>query len=168
MEDDPATNQAWAMWYKNIPSAYGVLADVKMDKYTGNEVALGLRKYAGLTEAGNPVLAEIWIYNYNNQHRIMYRVRERDTAGNTIKDFARGFLGGLDGMWNLGDLVTIGVATIGQDIYFYTPGIEASTKIQLLGGLNPTSDWDSVGIFGWVWNTDGDFTGEVTNVTILQ
>ena len=168
IQDDPATNEAWARWYKNIPSAYGVIADVKIDDYTGNNISLGLRKYAGLTEAGNPVLAEIYINVWNSQNRIMYGVRERDKAGNTLKYFARGVLGDWDGMWNLGDLVTIGVASFGQDIYFYTPGAEAFTKIQLLDGLYPTSDWDSVEFFGSLWNTDGDFTGEVNNVNILK
>jgi hypothetical protein len=170
MEDDPATNQAWAKWYKHFPGAYGAIATFQVDSFSGNDVGVGLRKYVGLTNKdGNPIQARIFLYIYNNQYRIMYQVRERNPAGDVMQYFTKGVLGDFDGMWNLGDQVTIGLAVVGQDIYFYTPNVGAFTKVQLLDSMSPiTSQYSNVEIEGWVWNTDGKITGKVKNFTVLK
>lgn len=176
MEDDPATNQAWAKWDKNFPGAYGAIATFKVDSFSGNDVAAGLRKYVGLTNTGpfssnngNPIQARIYLNIWENQYRIMYNVRERTPTGTVVQHLARGVLGDWDGMWKLGDQITIGLAVVGQDIYFYTPNVGAFTKVQLLDGMSPiTSQYSNVEIEGWVWNTDGKITGEVSNLTILK
>lgn len=175
-EDDPATNQAWAMWYKSFPSAYGALATFKVTSFNGSDVAAGMRKYVGLTtggpfstSSGNPILAGIYLQVHENEYRISYRVRERTTNYVTVKYLARGVLGDWDGMWQLGEKVTIGIAAVGNDIYFYSPKVEAFTKVQLLDGMSPvTSKWTDIEVCGWVWNTDGDITGEVSDFTPLQ
>jgi hypothetical protein len=176
MEDDPATTQAWGKWYKNFPGAYGVMATFKVDSFTGNQVGIGLRKYVGLTNTGpfstsngNPIQARIYLNIYENQYRIEYQVRERTPTGTVVQYFAKGVLGDYDSMWNLGDQVTIGMAAVGQDVYFYTPNVGAFTKIELLDGMSPiTSEYSNIEIEGWVWNTDGDISGEVSNLILLQ
>ncbi|MEA2059759.1 MAG: hypothetical protein U9P10_04415 [Thermodesulfobacteriota bacterium] len=178
MEDDPATNQAWAKWYQNFPGAYGAMATFKVDSFSGNDindVGFGLRKYVGLTNIGpfssnngNPIQARISLNIYENRYRILYQVRERTPTG-VDQYFATGFLGRLGGMWKFGDQVTIGLAVVGQDIYFYTPNIGAFTKVQLLDGMSPiTSQYSDVEIEGWVCNTDGKINGEVSNLTMLK
>jgi hypothetical protein len=176
MEGDPATNEAWGKWEKNFPGAYGVMATFKVDSYTGSSVGVGLRKYVGLTNTGpfstsngNPIQARIFLHIEENRYRIMYQVRERTPTWTVVQYFAKGVLGDYEGMWNLGDQVTIGLAVVGQDIYFYTPSVGAFTKIELLDGMSPiTSEYSKIEIEGWVSETDEDISGEVSNLTLLQ
>lgn len=168
MEDDPATNQAFGMWYKSFPSAYGTLATFKVNSYTGGNVASGLRKYVGFKN-GNPILAENSLQVYQGQYRIRYRVREKTTGFKTAQTFTQGVLGDWDGMWALGDQVTIGLANVNGEMYFYTDSVSAYTKVQLIGGITPlNTQWSDIEIFGWVWDTDGNITAEVSDVTLLQ
>ena len=176
LEDDPAILQAWGKWDKNFPGVYGVMATFKVDSYTGSDVAIGLRKYVGLTNTGpfstnngNPIQARLNLHIWENNFRISYQVRERTPTGTVVQYFAKGVLGAYEDAWKLGDQVTIGLAVVGQDIYFYTPGVGAFTKVQLLDGMSPiTSQYSKVEIEGYVWNTDGNISGEVSNVTLLQ
>jgi len=175
LEDDPTTKQAWGKWYQNFPGAYGAIATFKVDSFSGNDIGVGLRKVVGLTNtgpfssnSGNPIQARINLGIYENKYRIQYQVRERTPTGNVVQYFAKGVLGDYDGMWKLGDQVTIGLAVLGQDVYFYTPSVGAFTKVQLIDGMSPiTSQYSNVEIEGWVWNTDGKISGEISDLTIL-
>ena len=167
-----AGNYTWGNLNSDFPNAYGLLATFKVKSYTGNNAYIGLRKYVGWTENGNLILAQIFLEYDNGQLQLQYAVRERTTDYKTVKYLARGVLGNWDGMWQIGDEITIGLAYIGQDIYFYTPGVEAFTKVQMINVISPLTDqFTYVQIAGYTDGSsgaDGTISGTVSNVTILQ
>ena len=176
LDDDPNSNTAWGKWQKNFPDAYGVVATFKVDSYTGSNVFIGLRKWVGFTNIGpfstsngNRIQARICLHIWENNFKFMYQVRERTPTGAIVQYFARGVLGDEKAMWKLGDQVEIGLAVVGQDIYFYTPSVGAFTKVQLLDGMSPiTSQYSNIEIEGSIYNTDGSISGEVSNLTLLK
>jgi len=125
---DGSTVEAWGKRYKNFPDAVGVLANVNVSGVSGY-INVGLRKYLGTTAADTRILAELMLEQWEGNKRIYYRVRERDDQGNTIKQIAAGALGDWDGTWSPGQNITIALARIGDEIWFYTPGNGAFVKV---------------------------------------
>ncbi len=162
---DGSAGEAWKARYKVFPDAVGVLAKVNVSGVSGVS-NVGLRKYLGTTAADTLILAEIMVEQYDGQKRIYYRVRERDDQGNTIKQIAGGALGDWDGTWSTGQNITIALARILDEIWFYTPGNGAFVKVAPFETMGPLDS--DVQIYGYA--SDGDtnsVNATVSDVTIL-
>jgi hypothetical protein len=157
--------EAWGNHNKYFDGAYGVMATFNVSSVFEKGLDTGLRMYVGLNSIGNKILAEIRLSEYDGEHRITYRLRERLSDGTTVKVIAYGFLGNYKGMWDIGQNITIGFAHIGKDIYFYTPETNAYVKIEPFFDMFPMDS--SIEIYGWA-ETGCIFSATVSNVNILK
>ena len=123
-----SAGEAWRSRDKYFPNALGVMAQVNVSDVSGY-CNVGLRKYLGTTAADTRILAEIMLEQYDGEKRIYYRIRERDAQGKTIRLIAGGALGDWDGTWSPRQNITIALALIGDEIWFYTPGNGAFVKV---------------------------------------
>jgi hypothetical protein len=162
---DGSMGEAWRARHKHFPDALGVVANVNVSGISGNS-NVGLRKYLGTTAAGTRILAQIMLEQWDGEKRIYYVVRERDDQGNDIKRIAAGALGAWDGTWSLGQNITIALARIVDEIWFYTPGNGAFVKVVPFDKMG-TLDSD-VQIYGWTQDgVTNSVNATVSDVTIL-
>jgi hypothetical protein len=162
---DGSAGEAWRARHKYFSEAVGVMANVNVSGVSGNS-SVGLRKYLGTTAAGTQILAEILLEQWDGKKRIYTRVRERDDQGNTIKQIAGGALGDWDGTWSPGQNISIALARIGDEIWFYTPGNGAFVKVMPFESMG-TMESD-VQIYGWAQEgATNSLNAVVSDVTIL-
>ena len=158
--------EEWSRISKNFPSALGVIATFNISSGNGS-ASTGIRKYVGINDAGNRILAEMRLGDYNGRKEINFRIRERDDEGNTLKVIVTGSPGDWDGAWSYGQNVEIGLARISDyEIGFYTPANGAFIIIKLSEKMN---DFDSDGeIFAWTEvGSNNTITGTVSKVDII-
>ena len=153
--------------YKNFPNAVGMFASVKVSQSSG-ENGLGIRQNIGKAADGNKVMAELYVNEYGGDKRIQYNIRKRDTDGNTLKVYARGYLGNFFDGWELGQTVLIAFARVGDEVWFYTPQNNVGlVKILLMEPVATLADQD-MEIWAWTQNGSGNsISGTVSEVGIL-
>ena len=138
--------------YKIYPGATGILATVNVSEIAGNDLYLGIAKVLGKFPSGNTLYADISVRYYNG-FVIRYRLREKDFPIHTLRTITEGFFGiACDGVqWELGKDVVLGLALVGNEVWFYTPGFDLLAKCQITVPITPT---DSP-IYMGVWSAEG-------------
>ncbi len=153
--------------YKNFPNAVGMYASVNVPQSSG-ENGVGIRRNIGKAADGSKVMAELYLNEYGGDKRIQYNIRKRDSNGNTLKVYARGYLGNfLDG-WESGQNVLIAFARVGDEVWFYTPQNNVGlVKILLMEPVEVMADQE---MEIWAWTQNGStnsLSATVSDVEIL-
>ena len=121
---DGTISEAWGSLYKIYSGSIGILATVKVVNVNGN-AHVGLWKYLG-SWGDHKLLAEIRVQQFNvngvDTRTITYRIRERDAAHETVREWSLGHFGDFQGEWEIGNAVTIGLLRVGGEIWFFSPG----------------------------------------------
>ncbi|MEZ4529293.1 MAG: hypothetical protein R2941_25570, partial [Desulfobacterales bacterium] len=117
---DGGSKVAMGRIYKNFPNAVGMFASVNVPQSSG-ENGVGIRRNIGKAADGSRVMAELYLNEYGGDKRIQYNIRKRDSNGNTLKVYARGYLGNFFDGWESGQNVLIAFARVGDEVWFYTP-----------------------------------------------
>lgn len=153
--------------YKYFPDAVGMFASVKVSQSSG-ENGIGIRQNIGKAADGSKVMAELYLNEYGGDKRIQYNIRKRDASGNTLKVYARGYLGNFFDGWALGQNVLIAFARVGDEIWFYTPQNNVGlVKILLMEPVEMIADQD---MEIWAWTQEGSthsVSATVSEVGIL-
>jgi hypothetical protein len=136
---------------KTIPETIGVLAEIEVSAINGNNAWCGISKVLGTIPSGNYIQALVELVDDLGGKVVRFRVRELDTNFAEVKIIAYGYLGDSKNGWKTGQTVLVGLARLGDDVYFYTPANGAFIKIQLLQKMDPL---DSLTII-YVWAEDG-------------
>ena len=158
--------EEWSTISKNFPSALGVIATFNISSVNGS-ASTGIRKYVGINEAGNRILAEIYLSANSGDKHISFKIRERDDQGNTLTVIATGHPGDWEGTWSLGQNIEIGLAKISDyEICLYTPANSAFIIIKLSEKMN-TFDSDVEIFAGAGVGSNNTITGTVSNVDII-
>ncbi|MGE0083598.1 MAG: hypothetical protein AB7S75_04185 [Desulfococcaceae bacterium] len=158
--------------YKNFSNAVGMYATVTVSQSSG-ESGVGIRRNIGKAADGNKVMAELYVNEYAGDKRIQYNIRKRDNDGNTLKVYARGYLGNFFDGWNIGQNVLIAFARVGDEVWFYTPQNNVGlVKILLMEPVEPVEileDKDkNMEIWAWTQNGSGNsVSSTVSDVEIL-
>lgn len=160
---------AWAQLYNSYPRSNGASATFSIDTVSNESdasVSFGLRRYLGINSSGNVLLAEVYLNCWQGDYRVMYRIRERLQDGTTVRDLARGWLGGTSGTFILGEDVTIGLAKIGCDTVFYCSAVPGLTRVSNCDFENYPADYsNNIGIYTYT-EPNSDMTGTASNVNI--
>lgn len=111
---------SWGEYSIPYSDALGELATFNITSASGNSTLIGLRKYVARNSSGNRIMAEIKIQNWEGNHSIQYRIKER--LGDTTTDvqvLARGYFGDFDGTWSPGEDIQMGIWYNDSVVYFY-------------------------------------------------
>ncbi len=147
---------------KTIPGTIGVLGEITVSTIKGDDASCGFSKILGKLPSGNYVQALVDLTELAGDKTVRYRIRVLDGNNDVVRVMAYGYLGNTKNGWSIGKSVLVGLALLGDDIYFYTPGNGAFTKIQPLQAMGsidaPTS------IFVWAGNGPNSIGATVENV----
>jgi hypothetical protein len=158
---------SWGKIEKEFATAVGVIGDVKVTAVSGHAMA-GLRKYIGKTQAGNYILAEIYLLKHESNYGIQFNVRERDQNDNEIDVLARGYLGNFRNEWGVNQTITLGFVHLGNEMAFYSPGTGAFIKVKVFENLSPFDGDSGTGIFSWAnQGTENSISSTVSNINII-
>jgi hypothetical protein len=159
-----SAGEAWGNRYQSYADAAGVLSVLEVVSGTG-DFNIGMRKNFWRNSQGNLILVELFLDKYDDQQRVMYRVRERDDSGNTLSNIARGVLGNWNGGWTVGQAIVLGLAAVGNEIILFTPANGAFVKVQpsdiASGCDNPVS------LYAWVADGSGNVVQATFNNTYI-
>jgi len=168
---DGTSGEAWGNVFKTLPGSIGITAEVSVSavRGTGN---IGIRKYIATTDSGTSLMAEMLLlerWSGDEIRIIVYDLVERDSSGHTIRQLGGGVFGDLTPgtvEWNVGDDVFLGVALVGNEVWFYTPGYDTLLKIQILIPFTPSDG--EISILGWSpTGSANHIEGTVKNVNII-
>ena len=166
--DGEGSDYAGGTISKTFSGSIGITAEVDVSTATGTG-EIGIRKYIATTESGTRLSAEMYLQRDSYGYKIGYRLREKDSSGNTIRDLAAGCLGECRigaAEWSPGENVFLGLALVGNEIWFYSPGYGILEKIQILTPLAPNND--DIMIYGYAGMGPGNhLEGTVKNVNIV-
>jgi len=158
--------------YKNFPNAVGFYASVNVSQCSG-ENGVGIRRNIGKAADGNNVMAELYVNQFEGNRRIQYKIRKRDKDGNTLKVYARGYLGDFFGIWEPGQNVLIAFARVGDEVWFYTPqnnvGLVKILLMEPVQSVETLEDKDK-NMEIWAWTQSGSvnsLSATVSDVEIL-
>lgn len=167
--------------YKSFTGSIGISAEVNISAVSGN-AQVGIRKYIAETQFGTRLNADIAVVREDNRYKIKYLLREKNAAGDDIRRLATGTLGG-EGFigppagvvgpsrieypeWHTGENVWIGLALVGNEVWFYSPGHGTLAKIQILEPFTPIDGLFMV--FGFAREgTQNHVEGTVKDISII-
>ncbi len=164
--------EAMGRTYKNFPNAVGMSAIVNVSQSSG-ENGIGIRRNIGKALDGSKVMAELYVNQFEGNKRIQYKIRKRDDNGNTLKVYARGYMGDFFGIWETGQNVQIAFARVGDEVWFYTPQNNAGlVKILLMEPVQAaeTLEDKDKNMEIWAWTQEGSgntLSATVSDVEIL-
>jgi hypothetical protein len=165
---DGTSDTAWGSINAIFPGSIGITAEVNVFSARGNG-QIGIRKYIATTDSGTMLLAQMWLERWDDRYLIYYNLQERDSSGNTIRQLGAGAFGGWGSgtvEWSNGEDVFLGLALVGNEVWFYSPGHAILMKVQLLAPFTPTDD--SIQIFGYAQKGFANhIEGTVKNVNIV-
>ena len=166
---DGEADYAWGSIYKIYPGSIGIIAQVNVSRASGN-VAMGIRKYIATTESGSRLSAEMQVVRWNDSYKIEYYLKEKDSSGNIIRQLGAGTYGewasGEANEWSLGQDVFLGLALVGNEVWFYSPGYGILAKVQILSPFTPSDDYIQVNAYAQ-YGTGNHIEGSVKDISIV-
>ena len=154
------------MLIKDIPGDVGILAEISVSEMEGNDTWCGLAKTVGTTASGNYIQALIDAMQFDLWKMLRYRVRELDSSDSTeVKVMVYGYLGNYKDGWSIGENLLVGLAHLGDDIYFYTPTNGAFVKVQMFEGMGAMET--TTRIYVWAGSGANSVQAAVSNVEIF-
>lgn len=163
---DGTLDYAWGTLVKSYPGSIGVVAKVNVSTASGN-CELGIRKWVGKTDSGNVLSAEIYLVRWSGDYEIDYYLRERDSSG-TYRQLAAGSFGKWDSPaeWSPGEDKYLGLALVGDEVWFYTPNYGILAKLQILTPFTPSDD--PIFLVGYAASgADNHIEGVIKDVSIV-
>jgi hypothetical protein len=149
----------------DITGDVGVLAEINVSKMEGNDAICGLSKFLGTTPSGTYIQALIDVSQFEQWNTIRYRVREMDSNFAEVRVLVYGYLGNYKDGWSIGGNALIGLARLGDDIYFATPANGAFVKVQTFEGMG---DMDATTrIYVWAGSGANSIQATVSNVELF-
>lgn len=113
----------------------GVLATFDINPGSVDSVEAEAFGFVGFRPNGNDVLVNVWAQEFQgNQYWLGYLVREIDGSGMTVRQVARGAIGGLDS-WNPEQPVVLGYALVGDELWFFASPQLILSKVRVFGGI---------------------------------
>lgn len=95
----------------------------------------------GTLADGTQLRAELRAERAGDSYRLQWRIRQFDAEGKEGSRFMQGYVGGTDSsVWADGDTLILAVARVGNEVWFFSPGRPALTKVALLGGFTPAPE----------------------------
>ena len=165
---DGTNGEAWGKVFTTLPGSTGIMAEVSVSKATGMG-DIGIRKYIAKTASGNLLLAQIFLEKSANGYLIYYYLQERDSSMNEIRQLGAGVFGDWGSgteEWKPGDNVFLGMALVGNEVWFYTPGYDILKKVQILTPFTPSDG--EIAIYAWTpAGSANHIEGTVKNVNII-
>ena len=165
---DGTGDYAWGSIGATFPGSIGITAEVNVSAARGN-VAIGIRKYIATTDSGTRLSAEMQVVRWSDQYKIEYYLKEKDSQGDIIRQLGAGVFGNWGTgtvEWNTGEDVFLGLALVGNEVWFYSPGYGTLGKIQILTPFTPSDDYIQVNGYAQI-DPGNRIEGTVKNVNIV-
>jgi len=166
--DGAGGDYAWGSIYTILSDSIGITAEVNVSAARGN-VAIGIRKYIATTDSGTRLSAEMQVVRYNDHYKIEYYLKEKDSSGMPLRQLGAGNFGEWGtgaAEWRPGEGVFLGLALVGNEVWFYSPGYGTLVKVQILTPFTPSDDYIQVN--GYAEPGPGNrIEGTVKNVNIV-